>query len=83
MPNYIRGSTLSVIHVKLLLPLSIVKVLCGSAQRLLLMKDLEVMLGDCESGHAIEIVNATLAWEKPVTRKGKGEKSKSSHRAVL
>ena len=41
---------------------------------MLLMKDMEVVLGHCDTGSAIEIENATLAWEKPVTKKEKGDK---------
>ena len=44
------------------------------AQRMLLMKDAEVVLGHCDSGSAIEIENATLAWEKPVAEKEKSDK---------
>ncbi|XP_037080911.1 multidrug resistance-associated protein 5-like [Pollicipes pollicipes] len=45
-------------------------------QRLLLMKDIEVNLTHCDSGSAIEIVNATFAWERPVSKKGKSEKKR-------
>ena len=41
---------------------------------MLLMKDMEVVLGHCDTGSAIEIENATLAWEKPVAEKEKGDK---------
>ena len=41
------------------------------------MKDMEVVLEHCDTGNAIEIDNATLAWEKPVTQKKKSEKPPS------
>ena len=41
------------------------------------MKDMEVVLAHCDTGSAIEIDSATLAWEKPVTQKEKNEKPPS------
>ena len=36
---------------------------------MLLMKDMDMVTEHCDTGSAIEIENATLAWEKPVTEK--------------
>ena len=41
---------------------------------MLLMKDMEIVTAHCDTGSAIEIENATLAWEKPVAEKEKSDK---------
>ena len=41
------------------------------------MEDMEVVLEQCNTDYAIEIDNATLAWEKPVTQREKSEKPPS------
>ncbi|KAF0311377.1 Multidrug resistance-associated protein 5 [Amphibalanus amphitrite] len=45
-------------------------------QRMLLMKDVDMVTAHCDSGSAIEIEKATLAWEKPVVEKEKSDKPK-------
>ncbi|KAF0311378.1 Multidrug resistance-associated protein 5 [Amphibalanus amphitrite] len=45
-------------------------------QRMLLMKDVDMVTAHCDSGSAIEIEKATLAWEKPVLEKEKSDKPK-------
>ena len=45
-------------------------------QRMLLMKDMEVVLAHCDTGSAIEIDNATLAWEKPASFEKTGKPSR-------
>ena len=43
---------------------------------MLLMKDMEVVLAHCDTGSAIEIDNATLAWEKPASFEKTGKPSR-------